>query len=180
MPDIERWLKSIGLEKYAEVFLRHDIDLDVAPSLSEQDLEQLGLSLGHRRKFLVAAAKLQAGSTPTTDHPTEANARRSEAAGIERRQVTVVFSDLVGSTAIGSELDPEDMDRLLQEYRKVSAAVVNRYDGHVAQYQGDGLVAFFGRLYISRARKRPRSCNLGRVLRSRGTSPSVVVARKQG
>jgi class 3 adenylate cyclase/ABC-type lipoprotein export system ATPase subunit len=89
-------------------------------------------------------AKLQAGSTPTTDHPTEADARRSEAAGIERRQVTVVFSDLVGSTAIGSELDPEDMDRLLQEYRKVSAAVVNRYDGHVAQYQGDGLVAFFG------------------------------------
>ena len=61
MPDIELWLKNIGLEKYAEVFARHDIDLDVAPSLSEQDLEKLGLSLGHRRKFLAAVAKLRAG-----------------------------------------------------------------------------------------------------------------------
>ena len=142
MPDIELWLKNIGLEKYAEVFARHDIDLDVAPSLSEQDLEKLGLSLGHRRKFLAAVAKLRAGGSQTTDHPTQADAPRPEAAGIERRQVTVVFSDLVGSTALTSQLDPEDMDRLLQEYRKVCAAVVSRYDGHVAQYLGDGIVAF--------------------------------------
>jgi class 3 adenylate cyclase/ABC-type lipoprotein export system ATPase subunit len=142
MPDIELWLKSIGLEKYAEVFARHDIDLDVAPSLSEQDLERLGLSLGHRRKFLAAVAKLHAGRT--SDHPTQADARPSETTGVERRQVTVVFSDLVGSTTLGSQLDPEDMDRLLQEYRKVSAAVVSRYGGHVAHYLGDGIVAFFG------------------------------------
>ena len=144
MPDIELWLKNIGLEKYAEVFARHDIDLDVAPSLNEQDLEKLGLSLGHRRKFLAAVAKLRAGGAQTTDHPTQADAPRPEAAGVERRQVTVVFSDLVGSTALASQLDPEDMDRLLQEYRKVCAAVVSRYDGHVAQYLGDGIVAFFG------------------------------------
>jgi class 3 adenylate cyclase/ABC-type transport system involved in cytochrome c biogenesis ATPase subunit len=144
MPDIELWLKGIGLEKYAEVFARHDIDLDVAPSLSEQDLEKLGLSLGHRRKFLAAVAKLRAGGTQTTDRPSQADALRPEGAGVERRQVTVVFSDLVGSTALGSQLDPEDMDRLLQEYRKVCAAIVSRYDGHVAQYLGDGIVAFFG------------------------------------
>ena len=144
MPDIELWLRNIGLEKYAEVFARHDIDLDVAPSLSEQDLENLGLSLGHRRKFLAAVAKLRAGGAQTTDHPKQTDAPRPEAAGIERRQVTVVFSDLVGSTALASQLDPEDMDRLLQEYRKVCAAVVSRYDGHVAQYLGDGIVAFFG------------------------------------
>ena len=144
MPDIELWLKNIGLEKYAEVFARHDIDLDVAPSLNEQDLEKLGLSLGHRRKFLAAVAKLRAGGAQTTDHPTQADAPRPEAAGVERRQVTVVFSDLVGSTTLASQLDPEDMDRLLQEYRKVCAAVVSRYDGHVAQYLGDGIVAFFG------------------------------------
>ena len=144
MPDIELWLKNIGLEKYAEVFARHDIDLDVVPSLNEQDLEKLGLSLGHRRKFLAAVAKLRAGGAQTTDHPTQADAPRPEAAGVERRQVTVVFSDLVGSTALASQLDPEEMDRLLQEYRKVCAAVVSRYDGHVAQYLGDGIVAFFG------------------------------------
>src|SRR5262245_54441929 len=142
MPGIELWLKSIGLEKYAEVFARHDVDLDVAANLSEGDLEKLGLSLGHRRKFLAAVAKLRGAQT--TYHPAQqADAPRQEA-GVERRQVTVLFSDLVGSTALASQLDPEDMDRLLQEYRKVCSAVVNRYDGHVAQYLGDGIVAFFG------------------------------------
>jgi class 3 adenylate cyclase/ABC-type lipoprotein export system ATPase subunit len=144
MPDIDLWLKNIGLEKYAEVFARHDIDLDVAPSLSEQDLEKLGFSLGHRRKFLAAIAKLRTGDAHPTDHPRQADAPRPEAAGVERRQVTVVFSDLVGSTALASQLDPEDMDHVLQEYRKVCAAVVSRYDGHIAQYLGDGIVAFFG------------------------------------
>ena len=144
MPDIDDWLKHLGLERYIEVFATHDIDLDVAPSLTEQDLEKLGLSLGHRRKFIAAAAKLRAGGAQTTDHPTQAAAPRPEKAGVERRQVTVLFSDLVGSTALTSELDPEDMDRLLQEYRRVCAAIVSRYDGHVAQYQGDGIVAFFG------------------------------------
>ena len=108
MPAIELWLRNIGLEKYADVFARHDIDLEVAPNLSEQDLDKLGLSLGHRRKFLTAVAKLRAGDTQTTDHPTQVDAPRPEAA-VERRQVTVVFSDLVGSTALTSQLDPEDM-----------------------------------------------------------------------
>src|SRR5215510_14585216 len=144
MPEIERWLQNIGLEKYAEVFVRNDVDLDVAPNLSEQDLEKLGLSLGHRRKFLAAAAKLRVGGAQTTDDFKRAGAPRLEAADVERRQVTVLFSDLVGSTALTSQLDPEDMDHLLQEYRKVCAAIVSRYDGHVAQYLGDGIVAFFG------------------------------------
>ena len=130
MPDIDLWLKNVGLEKYAEVFARHDIDLEVAASLTEHDLEVLGLSLGHRRKFLAAVAKFRAGSTEPADHSTQAGALRPEAAVVERRQVTVVFGDLVGSTALATQLDPEDMDRLLQEYRKVCAAVVNRYDGH--------------------------------------------------
>src|SRR5262249_19856972 len=132
MPDIELWLKNIGLEKYTEVFARHDIDLDVVSSLNEQDLEKLGLSLGHRRKFLAAVAKLRAGSAQTTDRPTQTDAPGPAVASVERRQVTVVFSDLVGSTPLASQLDPEDMDHLLQEYRKVCAAIVSRYDGHVA------------------------------------------------
>ena len=74
MPDIETWLKSIGLEKYGEVFARNGIDLDVAPYLSEQDLEKLGLSLGHRRKFVAAAAKLRAGGAQTTFAPARGDA----------------------------------------------------------------------------------------------------------
>jgi class 3 adenylate cyclase len=144
MPDIELWLETIGLEKYAEVFASQDIDLDVAPDLTEQDLEKLGLSLGHRRKFMAAAAKLRAGDAPTTDGPGQANASGTAATRVERRQVTVVFSDLVGSTALASQLDPEDMNRLLREYREVCAAVVSRYEGHVAQYLGDGILAYFG------------------------------------
>src|SRR5262249_717530 len=91
MPAIERWLKNIGLEKYAEVFVRNDVDLDVAPNLSEQDLEKLGLSLGHRRKFLAAAAKLRVGGAQTTDDFKRADAPRLEAADVERRQVTVLL-----------------------------------------------------------------------------------------
>jgi class 3 adenylate cyclase/ABC-type lipoprotein export system ATPase subunit len=145
MPDIDLWLKRLGLERYAEVFARHDVDLDVAPSLTEQDLEKLGLSLGHRRKFIAAAAELhEGGGARATDRSSPADAPGSERARVERRQVTAVFIDLVGSTALASRLDPEDMDHLLQEYRKVCAAVVGRYDGHIAQYQGDGIVAFFG------------------------------------
>src|SRR6476646_179794 len=94
MPDIELWLKRLGLEKYAEVFARNDVDLDVAPSLSEQDLEKLGLSLGHRRRFLAAAAKLRAGGVSATDRPTQADLPGPEAARVERRQVTAVFIDL--------------------------------------------------------------------------------------
>ena len=144
MPDIGLWLKRLGLEKYAEVLARHDVDLEVAPSLTEQDLEKLGLSLGHRRKFIAAAVELRTSGARATNRSAQADSPSPDATRIERRQVTAVFIDLVGSTALASQLDPEDMDRVLQEYRKVCAAVVSKYDGHVAQYQGDGIVAFFG------------------------------------
>ena len=144
MPDIETWLKNIGLEKYVEIFAKHDIDLDVAPDLSEQDLEKLGLSLGHRKKFVTAAAKLRAGGAQATIAPAQGDASDPDATRVERRQVTVVFSDLVGSTALASQLDPEDMSRLLHEYREACAAIIGRYDGHVAQYLGDGILVYFG------------------------------------
>jgi class 3 adenylate cyclase/ABC-type transport system involved in cytochrome c biogenesis ATPase subunit len=144
MPDIELWLKRLGLEMYAEVFARNDVDLDIAPDLTEQDLEKLGLSLGQRRRFIAAAAKLRTGDARTADRSTQADAPRPETAAVERRQVTVLFSDLVGSTALTSQLDPEDMDRLLKEYRRACAGIVSRYDGHIAQFLGDGIVALFG------------------------------------
>jgi class 3 adenylate cyclase/ABC-type lipoprotein export system ATPase subunit len=143
MSDIDIWLQSLGLGKYGEVLASHDIDLTVAPDLTEQDLEKLGLSLGHRRKFIVAAAKLRPVAAP----PATAGALGQpspQPAPVERRQVTVVFIDLVGSTALGSTLDPEDLIRLLRQYREACVAVIGKYDGFIAQYLGDGILVYFG------------------------------------
>ncbi len=144
MTTLRNWLQALGLEKYEEALRAHDIDLEVAPELTEQDLDRLGLSLGHRRKFIAAAAKLRAVAPRVSGGPAPADDPGAEAARVERRQVTVVFGDLVGSTALAGELDPEDMSRLLREYREVCAAVIRRYEGHVAQYLGDGILAYFG------------------------------------
>ena len=140
MSDINPWLQSLGLEKYREVFASNDIDLTIAPELTEQDLEKLGLSLGHRRKFIAAAAKLRSG----TAIPADGGAPAQLAHQVQRRQVTVVFTDLVGSTALASQLDPEDLDQLLRGYRDACTGVIARFDGHIAQYLGDGVLAYFG------------------------------------
>jgi class 3 adenylate cyclase len=138
MSEMVRWLQGLGLEKYCDAFASQDIDLEVAPDLTEQDLEKLGFSLGHRRKFIAAAAKLRQAAAAS---PAAATVARQQ---VERRQVTVVFTDLVGSTALAGELDPEDLNRLLEQYRAACASVITRYAGHVAQYLGDGVLAYFG------------------------------------
>ena len=140
MSDISSWLQGLGLEKYCEVFASNDIDVTVVPDLTEQDLEKLGLSLGHRRKLLAAALKLR----QTTTLPAGPVSPAPAAKEVERRQVTVVFTDLVGSTAIASQIDPEDLDQLLRRYRDTCARVIERFDGHIAQYLGDGVLAYFG------------------------------------
>lgn len=145
MSDFEVWLTSLGLGQYLDVLTRHDIDLEVAPELNDADLERLNFSLGHRRKFIAAAARLQGADAAAAKPPaTAAPESASDAQRVERRQVTVVFADLVNSTALSSRLDPEDMQRLLVRYREICAAIVARYDGHVAQYLGDGIMAYFG------------------------------------
>src|SRR5208283_5044758 len=133
MSDFKLWLQSVGLEKYGEIFASHDIDLTVVPDLTEQDLEKLGLSLGHRRKFMTAAAFRAA---PTSSPVASAQAQPVDqlAPAVERRQLTVVFVDLVGSTALGTELDPEDLIQLLRQYRDACTAVIAKYDGFIAQY----------------------------------------------
>jgi len=113
---IKLWLEGLGLEKYNEILANHDIDLAVAPDLTEQDLDQLGLSLGHRRKFLTAAAKLRSGIAFSPVASVQVQPQSQPTPSVERRQVTVVFIDLVGSTALGNELDPEDLIRLLRQY----------------------------------------------------------------
>jgi len=144
MSDFRVWLQSLGLEKYCEVFASHDIDLTVAPDLTEQDLETLGLSLGHRRKFISAAAKLRSAAGSSTVAPAQVQPDGQPAIPVERRQVTVVFIDLVGSTALSSGLDPEDLIRLLRQYRDACIALIGKYDGFIAQYLGDGIMVYFG------------------------------------
>jgi predicted ATPase/class 3 adenylate cyclase len=129
MEDVQDWLKTLGLGEFAEVFAANGIDGEVLPHLSDQDLAGLGLPIGPRRKVLIALNQGQ---------------RRTSQRSAERRQITVMFCDLVGSTALSEQLDPEDLSALMKGYQRVSAQVVQRYEGHVAQYLGDGLMVYFG------------------------------------
>jgi class 3 adenylate cyclase/tetratricopeptide (TPR) repeat protein/ABC-type lipoprotein export system ATPase subunit len=144
MSDIRQWLRGLGLEKYNEVLTGHDIDLSVVPELTEQDLEELGFSLGHRRKFLAAAAKFRATTAAPVVALAQVQPLIQPASAAERRQLTVVFVDLVGSTVLGGELDPEDLIRLLRQYREACVAAIGKYDGYIAQYLGDGILVYFG------------------------------------
>jgi class 3 adenylate cyclase/tetratricopeptide (TPR) repeat protein/ABC-type lipoprotein export system ATPase subunit len=144
MSEITSWLQSLGLEKYNEILSSNDIDLAVVPDLTEQDLEKLGFSLGHRRKFIGAAAKLKREPVGPDVPARPAISGGQPQALIERRQMTVVFADLVGSTALGGDLDPEDLIDLLRSYREACVEVIGKYDGFIAQYLGDGILVYFG------------------------------------
>jgi len=133
------WLGQIGLSRYTAVFAEHAIDFDVLPTLSEEDLRELGLVLGDRRRLLRAITALgtnTAASVPDAGEPVSPSG--------ERRQLTVMFCDLVGSTALAERLDPEELRDLMQAYQRACRGVVEKYDGHVAQYLGDGLMVYFG------------------------------------
>ncbi len=139
MVNVEGWLKELGLEQYADAFAEHDIDAETLGNLTGEDLKEIGVaSVGHRRRLLDAigylAANLPARSGKVLDRAPEA----------ERRQLTLMFCDLVGSTALSARLDPEDWRELLQKYQDVSSAAIRRFDGFVAKYQGDGILAYFG------------------------------------
>src|SRR5689334_10562732 len=144
MVTFAEWLAGIGLQQYEPLFTAHDLDLVVAPDITDADLVALGLSLGHRRRFLAAAAALKRKGTDVEAGTAHVPAAPAGGAPMERRPVTVVFLDLVGSTALASRLDPEDMKSLLEAYRETAGAVVRRHEGHVAQYLGDGLLCYFG------------------------------------
>ena len=134
MQRIEDWLAQIGLERYAAAFARNDIDVAVLPHLTDADLDKIGVSLGHRRKILAAIAGLR-GAIPSPPQHYD---------GAERRQVTVMFSDLVGSTALATHMDPEDLRDVISAYQKCVAETVRRFGGFVAKYMGDGVLVYFG------------------------------------
>ncbi|MBR0798117.1 AAA family ATPase [Bradyrhizobium jicamae] len=142
--EIESWLQSIGLEQYAQIFRENAVDLGVVPDLTDGDLEKLGMLLGHRRKFLRAVAKLQtseASAAPATAQPA-ASARRHDTA--ERRQLTIMFCDLVGSTALSTRLDPEDLREVITAYQRCCTDIIVNASGFIARYMGDGVLAYFG------------------------------------
>jgi predicted ATPase/class 3 adenylate cyclase len=136
--DVDQWLERLGLAAYAQLFAENEIDIEVLPDITEQDLKELNVPLGHRKKLLKAIGLLQ-GLAP--QRPAEEIAARTEA---ERRQLTVMFCDLVGSTALSERLDPEELREIIRAYQDVCAKVVARYDGYIAKFLGDGVLVYFG------------------------------------
>jgi class 3 adenylate cyclase/predicted ATPase len=139
---ITEWLASLGLSEYAQRFAENDIDVTVLRHLTDQDLKEIGVSLGHRRKILASIAEL-AGAAPTRSQPT-APPEPEPRDDAERRQLTVMFTDLVGSTALSTKLDPEDLRSVIGAYHKCVAQTVGRFGGFVARYMGDGVLIYFG------------------------------------
>jgi class 3 adenylate cyclase/tetratricopeptide (TPR) repeat protein len=140
--DLKQWLESQGLAQYAQVLADNDIDFDLLAELSEADLEKLGLSLGHRRKLVRALQSEGRGAAPRP--PAPAAPAPVEPTDAERRQITVMFCDLVGSTEIANALDPEDASVLMRRYQDACAGAVARFNGYVAKFMGDGVLAYFG------------------------------------
>jgi class 3 adenylate cyclase len=146
MQQIADWLKTLGLSEHTQRFAENDIDFTILGDLTDQDLEKIGItSLGHRRKLLRAIANLETveraapaasvvAAPPASSPPHTA----------ERRQVTVMFSDLVGSTALSARMDPEDLREVIAAYHTCVAEIVHRFEGFVAQYLGDGVLVYFG------------------------------------
>jgi hypothetical protein len=144
---ITDWLEKLALGQYAKCFAENEIDFSILGDLTDQDLEKIGVApLGHRRKLLRAIAELSSvekgtpavtaeGAAPVAPQPRDA---------AERRQVTVMFSDLVGSTVLSARMDPEDLREVISAYQKCVAETVGRFGGFVAKYMGDGVLVYFG------------------------------------
>ena len=130
--DLGSWLDSLELGQYKDVFLRNDVTLDVLPQLTDADLKELGLSLGHRRKVFVALAGEKQALVAI---------QRPEA---ERRHLTLMFCDLVGSTALSERMDPEDLKQLISSYQGACAGAIARFEGVITRFMGDGILAYFG------------------------------------
>jgi class 3 adenylate cyclase len=142
MQHVAEWLQKLGLDQYVQRFAENDINFAILPHLTDQDLRELGVqSLGHRRQLLLAIAEISSVQKETASPPSEPIAPHETA---ERRQVTVMFSDLVGSTALSARMDPEDLREVISAYQKCVAETVQRFGGFVAKFMGDGVLIYFG------------------------------------
>ena len=141
--DVAAWLRDLQLERYVSAFRDNDIDAEVLPKLTAEDLISIGVaSVGHRRRLLDAIAGL--GKTVPTAVAAAPAAGAPAQVDAERRQLTVMFCDLVGSTALSTRHDPEDLRELIGDYHRAVAETVGRFDGFVAKYMGDGVLVYFG------------------------------------
>jgi class 3 adenylate cyclase/tetratricopeptide (TPR) repeat protein len=145
--DVGGWLRDLGLGRYERAFIENAIDSDVLPELTEGDLEKLGIPLGDRKR-LIKAIKATLADSPnafiTSGVREDAQRAEPRAAAAERRHLTVMICDLVGSTALSSRLDPEDMSAVMDAYHAACAGIVNAYDGFLGDFRGDGILAYFG------------------------------------
>ncbi|MFB3103009.1 MAG: adenylate/guanylate cyclase domain-containing protein, partial [Alphaproteobacteria bacterium] len=144
MSDIERWLDDLGLGQYGAAFAENAIDDTLLVDLNDADLEKLGVGpMGHRKRLLTAIAKLRNDATEVAQDmmPAAPAGLGTEA---ERRQLSVMFCDMVGSTALSTRLDPEDYREVIRAYQDACAGVITRFDGYVARFMGDGVLAYFG------------------------------------
>lgn len=151
MSDLRDWLRGQNLEQYADAFEANDIDLDILADLDDHDLEQLGLSLGNRRRLLKAIAAPNIAATPISGQDKAPSPGKASSAAVapgsgdaERRQVSVMFADMVGSTALSAKIDPELLGGLIRRYQDAVAGAIGRYGGFVAKFMGDGVLAYFG------------------------------------
>ena len=138
--NIDQWLKELGLSKYSELFAENEMDFEVLPDLTEQDLKDLDIPLGHRKKLLKAIATLSEDADKVGHAAEPAAASRQPHAEAERRQLTVMFCDLVGSTALSTKLDPEDLGELIASFQGKCREAIQRYAGFIAKYMGDGVL----------------------------------------
>jgi len=145
--DVGGWLRNMGFGRYESAFIENAIDGDVLPELTEGDLEKLGIPLGDRKRLITAIRAMLAGSPSafiTSGVAGDAQSTQPRVATAERRHITVMICDLVGSTALSARLDPEDMRAVIDAYHAACARIVPTYDGFLAEFRGDGILAYFG------------------------------------
>jgi class 3 adenylate cyclase len=143
--DTTAWLKQLGLEQYEATFRDNAVDFALLPDLTTEDLKEIGVAaLGHRKRLLTAIAALRQGNPPNVGEPAELPIPVRTRREAQRRQLTVMFVDLVGSTMLAGKLDPEEMQEVLRAYQNATAGEITRFEGHVAKFMGDGVLAYFG------------------------------------
>jgi class 3 adenylate cyclase len=146
--DVAEWLRALGLERYEAAFRENDVTGELLPDLTEDDLKGLGVaSIGHRRQLLKAIAALRIQGMPVVE-PSPPSSPIGDSGSLEttaeRRPLSVMFCDLIGSTALSSRLDPEDLREVIRTYQACVAATIRQYDGFIARYVGDGVLIYFG------------------------------------
>jgi class 3 adenylate cyclase len=145
--NVADWLRVLGLERYEATFRENDVDAEVLRNLNDADLKEIGIaSLGHRRRLLEAIAAFRPEATSAQD-PVQGSISPSERPSegtAERRPLSVIFCDLIGSTALSARLDPEDLREVIRSYQACVATTIRQFEGYIARYVGDGVLIYFG------------------------------------